>query len=135
MNIGTSRGNVWGGSEEQILHVVGEAVQLLQERGWRARIFAVWPPDYPLCVRLAQRLNLPRSAVAKHYLHGVVPVGKFLADQLLLPMAIAGYGRFRTLNPTFHTLTNIEIIKKFLNVQIENKPLGEEMWEISIKKE
>jgi RNA 3'-terminal phosphate cyclase (ATP) len=73
--------------------------------------------------------------MAKHYLHGVVPVGKFLADQLLVPMAISGGGKFRTLNPTLHTLTSIEIINKFMNLKIDNKPLGEDMWEISINRE
>ncbi len=69
VNVGTSRGNVWGGSEDQVLGVVGQAVHRLQKRGWHVTIFSVWPPDYPLCVRLARRLNLSRSAVAKHYVH------------------------------------------------------------------
>jgi RNA 3'-terminal phosphate cyclase (ATP) len=49
----------------------------------------------------------------KTYLEGVAPVGPHLADQLLLPLAIAG-GEFITANPTQHTLTNIETINTFL---------------------
>jgi RNA 3'-terminal phosphate cyclase (ATP) len=41
-----------------------------------------------------------------------VPVGPHLADQLLLPVALAG-GRFRTAAPTLHTLTNIDVIQAF----------------------
>ena len=43
-----------------------------------------------------------------------VPVGEHLADQLLLPMALAGGGAFTTLAPTLHTLTNVQTIRKFL---------------------
>ena len=48
-----------------------------------------------------------------------VPVGEHLADQLLLPLAVAGGGRFRTLAPvTDHAHTNIATIREFLDVPI-----------------
>lgn len=47
-----------------------------------------------------------------------VAVGEHLADQLLLPMAILKGGRFSTLPLSRHTQTNIEIIRKFLSVDI-----------------
>jgi RNA 3'-terminal phosphate cyclase (ATP) len=47
-----------------------------------------------------------------------VLVGEHLADQLLLPMALAGGGHFLTVAPTLHTTTNIEIIGRFLDVPI-----------------
>ncbi|MES9942398.1 MAG: RNA 3'-terminal phosphate cyclase [Candidatus Thiodiazotropha sp. 6PLUC2] len=49
----------------------------------------------------------------KAYLQAGAPVGGHLADQLLLPIAIAG-GAFVTAKPTQHTLTNIETINSFL---------------------
>jgi RNA 3'-terminal phosphate cyclase (ATP) len=52
------------------------------------------------------------------YLQAGVPVGAHLADQLLLPMALAGGGAFRTLAPTPHTVTNAEVIGRFLDVAI-----------------
>jgi RNA 3'-terminal phosphate cyclase (ATP) len=52
------------------------------------------------------------------YLERQVPVGEHLADQLLIPLALAGGGSFATGPLTLHTKTNIEIIKKFLNVDI-----------------
>ncbi len=47
-----------------------------------------------------------------------VPVGEHLADQLLVPMALAGRGSFRTLPLSLHTTTNIEVVRRFLDVPI-----------------
>ena len=53
------------------------------------------------------------------YLASGVPIGEHLADQLLLPMAVAGGGRFRTAAPlSLHATTNIETIRAFLDVPI-----------------
>jgi RNA 3'-terminal phosphate cyclase (ATP) len=51
-----------------------------------------------------------------------VPVGVHLADQLLLPLAIAGGGRFRTLPLSLHAITNIATIQAFLDVPIGIAP-------------
>ena len=67
------------------------------------------------------------------YLALNVPVGRYLADQLLIPMALAGGGKFRTLSPTRHTKTNVEIIKKFLDVEIAVIEYGRNQWEIEIR--
>ena len=48
-----------------------------------------------------------------YFLSSGVPVDKHLADQLLLPMALAGSGEFVTTKPTKHTMTNIAVIEKF----------------------
>ncbi len=55
---------------------------------------------------------------AERYLKSSVAVGTHLADQLLLPMALAGGGRFSTLRPTWHTLTNMETLQAILPVRI-----------------
>lgn len=47
-----------------------------------------------------------------------VPVGEHLADQLVLPLALAGSGRFRTTRPSSHTLTNLEVVGRFLEVEL-----------------
>jgi RNA 3'-terminal phosphate cyclase (ATP) len=53
------------------------------------------------------------------YLEANVPVGEHLADQLLLPMALAGGGTFRARGPlSQHAITNIETINAFLDVKI-----------------
>jgi RNA 3'-terminal phosphate cyclase (ATP) len=47
-----------------------------------------------------------------------------LADQLLLPLAVAGGGSFTTLPLTGHSVTNIAIIKQFLHVNVETEELS-----------
>ena len=68
----------------------------------------------------------------QEYLSINVPVGRYLADQLLIPMALAGGGKFRTLSPSRHTTTNVEIIKKFLDVQITVSEYDQNQWQIEI---
>lgn len=53
------------------------------------------------------------------YISAGVPVGRFLADQLLLPIALAGAGRYLTMPLSNHARTNIEVIRQFLPVSIE----------------
>lgn len=45
-----------------------------------------------------------------------VPVEEYLADQLLLPLALAGGGTFRTTTLSLHARTNMEVIARFLPV-------------------
>jgi RNA 3'-terminal phosphate cyclase (ATP) len=56
----------------------------------------------------------------RDYLAGGAPVGRRLADQLLLPLALAGGGRFRTGPLSLHTRTNMAVIERFLPVRIEH---------------
>lgn len=55
---------------------------------------------------------------AQAYLASTAAVGEHLADQLLLPMALAGKGRFSTSKVTPHLRTNANIIQRFLPVDI-----------------
>jgi len=61
---------------------------------------------------------------ARAYLLAGVPVGAHLADQLLVPLAVAGGGSFRTVAPTPHTRTNADVIARFLpaGISIEEEP-------------
>jgi RNA 3'-terminal phosphate cyclase (ATP) len=54
---------------------------------------------------------------ARAYLDAGVPVGEHLADQLLLPMALAGGGSFRTVAPSSHTRTQIELLEQMLGAR------------------
>ncbi|MFQ5655735.1 MAG: RNA 3'-terminal phosphate cyclase, partial [Planctomycetota bacterium] len=54
---------------------------------------------------------------ARRYLESDVPAGAHLADQLLLPMALAGESEIRTLAPSRHTTTNLEVIEEFLGMK------------------
>ncbi|MGZ8711573.1 MAG: RNA 3'-terminal phosphate cyclase [Thermoanaerobaculia bacterium] len=46
-------------------------------------------------------------------------LGEHLADQLLLPMAFAGGGSFTTTPLSGHATTNLEVIRRFLDVRME----------------
>ncbi|NQZ15027.1 MAG: integrase arm-type DNA-binding domain-containing protein [Alphaproteobacteria bacterium] len=69
---------------------------------------------------------------ANDYLNSKAAVGVHLADQLLLPTALAGEGKFTTLAPSQHTKTNIEVIKKFVPCDITVEDTGNDVWQISI---
>lgn len=58
------------------------------------------------------------------FLRADVPVGEHLADQLVLPLAVAGGGRFRAAPLSSHATTNIETIGRFLDVPIRVEPDG-----------
>lgn len=72
---------------------------------------------------------------AREYLAAGVPVGAHMADQLLIPLAMAG-GRFRTIGPTRHTRTNIDVIQKFMDVAVSVTHLDPDrgVWEIDVRK-
>lgn len=65
---------------------------------------------------------------ARVYLHSDAAVGEHLADQLLLPMALAGSGHFSTTAPSMHTRTNRDIIEMFLPVRFTIEPRNEQWW-------
>lgn len=58
------------------------------------------------------------------YLAAGVPVGEHLADQLLLPLALAGGGSFRTVPLSLHAKTQVDLIPRFLDVRIEVEEEG-----------
>lgn len=65
--------------------------------------------------RVARRLA---EEVEAHVAAGV-PVGTHLADQLLVPVALAGGGSFVTLPLSLHATTNIDVIEMLLGVRPE----------------
>jgi RNA 3'-terminal phosphate cyclase (ATP) len=69
---------------------------------------------------------------ARRYLGSEAAVGEYLADQLLLPMAMAGGGSFTTLPLSRHALTNIEVIGKFLDVEVEVSQIRPRAWRVDI---
>ncbi|PTY01579.1 RNA 3'-terminal phosphate cyclase [Verrucomicrobia bacterium LW23] len=55
-------------------------------------------------------------------------VGEHLADQLLVPMALAGGGEFLTMRPSRHSVTNADTIRKFLDIPIRFTQRAEDVW-------
>jgi RNA 3'-terminal phosphate cyclase (ATP) len=78
----------------------------------------------------AEQVARETVAQVQRYLTAGIPVGEHLADQLLLPLALAGAGEFITLRPSRHTLTNMTIIQQLLPVVFESQELAEDVWRI-----
>jgi RNA 3'-terminal phosphate cyclase (ATP) len=70
----------------------------------------------------------------RQYLGAGVPVGACLADQLIVPFAMAGAGSFVTHDPTRHTLTNIEVVRRFLDVQVKCEQEDRKQWRVTFGK-
>ncbi|MDZ4287720.1 MAG: RNA 3'-terminal phosphate cyclase [Prosthecobacter sp.] len=60
----------------------------------------------------------------RSYLASAAPVSEHLADQLLMPMALAGCGVFHTVAISDHTRTNIALIEQFLPVRFSIEEAG-----------
>lgn len=83
----------------------------------------------------AERVAEEAVEEAQRYLTSGAPVGEHLADQLLIPMALAvGGGSYVTCPPSLHTTTNSQVIQKFLDVEISTSQVAERMWKIEIKR-
>jgi len=74
----------------------------------------------------AERVAAAAAREMASYLASGLPVGPHLADQLMLPMAVARAGRFRTGPLTLHATTNLDTIAQFLDVpvRVEQRPPG-----------
>jgi RNA 3'-terminal phosphate cyclase (ATP) len=59
-------------------------------------------------------------------------VGIHLADQLLIPMALGRGGSFRTLEPTAHTLTNADVIRRFLEIPIRFEQESLDLYRVTV---
>lgn len=71
------------------------------------------------------KLGVPAQTVGEQaskrmagYLASEAIAGPYLADQLLLPMALAGGGSFTTVKPSSHARTGAEVIARFLPVSV-----------------
>jgi RNA 3'-terminal phosphate cyclase (ATP) len=69
---------------------------------------------------------------ATRFARSEAAVGEHLADQLLLPLALAGSGSFTTLAPSSHAQTNIEVIEQFLPVRFARTQRAADLWRIEL---
>ncbi|WP_437286301.1 RNA 3'-terminal phosphate cyclase [Sorangium sp. So ce406] len=71
---------------------------------------------------------------ARDYIAAGVPVGEYLADQLLLPIALAGRGAFRTVRPSSHTTTHLQLLRDLLGIRASVEQVSEAAWHIEIER-
>jgi len=69
---------------------------------------------------------------ARRYLASDAAVGEYLADQLIVPMAIARGGSFTSGPLSRHATTNIEVVKKFLDVTISVTALDKRLVRVEV---
>jgi RNA 3'-terminal phosphate cyclase (ATP) len=80
----------------------------------------------------AEKVGASAAAEAVEYLEADVPVGRHLADQLLVPMSVGSGGMFRTLAPSGHTETQISLVREFLGVDVVATQLDGSRWTIKV---
>jgi RNA 3'-terminal phosphate cyclase (ATP) len=72
----------------------------------------------------------------EEYLQHEAPVGPHLADQLILPLAIAASqgnpSRFRTIALTGHSVTHLDIVQRFLPVRFEVQEVEKGLVEVNV---
>jgi RNA 3'-terminal phosphate cyclase (ATP) len=72
----------------------------------------------------AEDVAMQAHRQAEEYQAADVPVGTHLADQLMLPLGIgaclgAGGGVFRTMELSLHGTTHLEILRRFLEIDVQ----------------
>lgn len=106
----------------------GNAVLVTVESEYVTEVFAAFGARGVKAENVAQMVVDELRA----YMNSGVPVGKHLADQLLIPMALAGEGVFVTQKPTSHLMTNIEVIQAFMDIPIRLEEIVRGQWMVSI---
>lgn len=83
----------------------------------------------------------PAAAVAddavgqlRRWLDADVPVGEYQADQLLVLLALAGGGAFRTHALSLHAQTQVDLLPRFLPIAIEVDALGPDQFEVRVSR-
>lgn len=80
----------------------------------------------------AEKVAAETIMQVRNYIQAESPAGPYLADQLLIPIALAGSGCMRTSRPSSHTLTNIAVIKQFLDIDFQVSRKSDLSWEIRV---
>lgn len=106
----------------------GNALMILLEARQATEVFTGFGEKGVPAERVAERA----ATEAEAYLGADVPVGAHLADQLLLPLAVSGGGRFRTVEPSAHARTNAEVIRLFTEIAVSFERLERNRWEVAV---
>ena len=98
----------------------GNALLLTLEHEHVTEVFAGFGEKQLRAETLAKQV----VQAARSYLASGAAVSEHLADQLMLPMALAGGGSFTVDTVSEHSRTNGEIIRRFLPVQVRFRADG-----------
>ncbi|MEP0174455.1 MAG: RNA 3'-terminal phosphate cyclase [Paraglaciecola sp.] len=82
----------------------------------------------------AERVAKRAAGRVNKFIHAQAAVEEHLADQLLLPIALAGSGSFTTTQLSLHTKTNIDVIKQVLGIEIQVEQINDVLWKVYLEK-
>lgn len=98
----------------------GNVIHVLAESDAVTEVFTAFGERALSSERVARAVV--KDALA--YSGAEAPVGPYLADQLLLPFALAGGGEFRATASTLHAKTHVDILETFLSCRITEERRG-----------
>ena len=109
----------WGESQLLMRGLPGEqgpgnALMITLENAHTTEVFTA------IGEKMVRAEQVAKNVVAevREYMVSGAAVGEHLADQLLLPMALAGGGSFTASSVSQHTRTNAEVIARFLPIDV-----------------
>jgi hypothetical protein len=106
----------------------GNTVHVLAERDGFSNVFTGFGAPRVRAEQVAEEA----VGAAERFLASGAAVDEHLADQLLLPLALARGGSFTTTEPSGHTRTNAQILREFLPVAITTEPVGPAVWRLQV---
>ncbi|MDR1489189.1 MAG: RNA 3'-terminal phosphate cyclase [Desulfovibrio sp.] len=125
------------GLTEKTIHIETKS-RSVEGLGNAVLVTVVRESGVTVCTGIGQ-LGVAAKSVARHaadrarsFLRSEVPVEKHLADQLLVPMALAGSGTFLTEKPSLHTKTCMAVLPLFMDVTARAVQLNARAWRITL---
>lgn len=106
----------------------GNSLQLIINSQTHTSLFEMVGEHGVTAERVAKRC----AGRVQTFLSAGAAVEEHLADQLLLPLALAGSGAFTTTQPSLHCETNIDVIQQFIDIDIKVQQLDTLRWKITL---
>lgn len=108
----------------------GNAVLVRVEHEGHVEIFSGYGERGVPAEKIAERV----ATAVRNYIDSQACVSEHLADQLLLPMALAGGGELTTCTVSDHLTSNAALIEKFLPVEITWEPDVGQAWRVRLSR-
>lgn len=81
----------------------------------------------------AERVAKMAVIQLRRYQSQRAPVGHYLADQLLLPLAVTAGGSYITGPLSQHTRTHMDVIQKILQMPVKSQKIAKGQWHINVE--
>lgn len=123
----------WHDEQLQLLEIdphqgPGNVVFITQEHEHVTEVFAAFGEKGVSAEAVAAKV----IKASRHYQASHAAVDQYLADQLLLPMALAGGGSFTTTEWSLHAATHASIIEQCLPMTIEHKKMPNNLIRVTL---